>query len=60
VGLLARAVDNPVIIDGLGLFSIGVEDLLKCSGATRADPLDTPQAVLAPPMAWARLAPVTL
>jgi hypothetical protein len=58
--LIAAAGRNPIITGSLGLLSTGIEDLLKCTGASLAPPLETPQAALAPPSKWALLAPVTL
>lgn len=60
VRILAAAGRNDLITGALGVFSSGIEDLLKCTGATLAPPLNTPQARLAPSSPWAALAPVTL
>lgn len=59
VKLIAAAGQNPVLIEGLGLFSVGVEDLLKCTGATRPPPLKIPPPSLGPVQRYAALAPVT-
>lgn len=60
VGLIAEAGRNPVILDALGAFSSGVEDLAKCTGATMHGPLVAYHAALAPPAAWAALAPASV
>lgn len=51
---------NPVLLDALGVFSIGVEDLLRCTGASLPTPLSLPALSLGPPQAWATLAPVNV
>jgi hypothetical protein len=58
VRLISAMGKNPVLLDALGVFSIGVEDLLRCTGATEAPPLPVPALTLAPPQPWATLAPV--
>jgi hypothetical protein len=58
VRLISSMGKNPVLLDALGVFSIGVEDLLRCTGATEAPPLPVPALTLAPPQPWATLAPV--
>ena len=58
VRLISAMGKNPVLLDALGVFSIGVEDLLKCTGATRAKPFPFVTEALAPPQPWANLAPV--
>lgn len=58
VKLISQMGKNPVLLDALGVFSIGVEDLLRCTGATIAKDLPVPPLSLAPVQPWATLAPV--
>lgn len=55
--LIVKVANSAVITDGLGFFSQGLGDLLKCTGATRPTPLVLPAPSLAPPSAWASIAP---
>lgn len=59
VKLISQMGKNPVLLDALGVFSIGVEDLLRCTGATVHPDLPVPVLNLPPVQPWATLAPVS-
>lgn len=57
IRLMAAAGTNREIVDGLGLFSLGIEDLMKCAGASRPRLLTVPALSVGPLTPLAALAP---